>query len=130
MSSLAIELQSVRQEFGALVAINDFNLSVRRGERRAILGANGAGKTTLFNVITGEFLPKKGKILFFGEDITRMPVYERIRRGLRRTYQKSLLFQDLDVANNLYLANRGVIFIAYGYPMAPLDGSSQATKIF
>ena len=60
MSSLAIELQSIRQEFGALVAINDFNLSVRRGERRAILGANGAGKTTLFNVITGEFLPKKG----------------------------------------------------------------------
>lgn len=108
MSSLAIELQSIRQEFGALVAINDFNLSVRRGERRAILGANGAGKTTLFNVITGEFLPKKGKILFFGEDITRMPVYERIRRGLRRTYQKSLLFQDLDVANNLYLAIRGV----------------------
>ena len=47
MSSLAIELQSIRQEFGALVAINDFNLSVRRGERRAILGANGAGKTTV-----------------------------------------------------------------------------------
>ena len=82
-----------------------------REEYRLPMASLASGKNhslTIFNVITGEFLPKKGKILFFGEDITRMPVYERIRRGLRRTYQKSLLFQDLDVANNLYLAIRGV----------------------
>ncbi len=109
MSLLAIELQGIRQEFGALVAINDISLSVSFGERRAILGANGAGKTTLFNAITGDFLPQKGKILFFGEDITRMPVCDRIRRGLRRTYQKSLLFQNLTVKDNLYLAVRGVL---------------------
>jgi branched-chain amino acid transport system ATP-binding protein len=81
---------------------------VRPGERRAILGSNGAGKTTLFNCITGDFLPTSGTIRFFGEDLTRFPAHERIRRGLRRTYQISLLFSGLTVADNVYLACRGV----------------------
>ena len=70
-------------------------MSVAAGERRAVLGSNGAGKTTLFNTITGDFAPSRGTIRFFGEDITRFPTYERIRRGLRRTYQISQLFGGL-----------------------------------
>jgi branched-chain amino acid transport system ATP-binding protein len=73
-----------------------------------VLGSNGAGKTTLFNCVTGDFLPSSGTIRFFGEDITRFPPYERIRRGLRRTYQISALFPGLSVRNNVYLACRGV----------------------
>ena len=104
----ALVLEGVTREFGALRAIEDISLSVAAGERRAVLGANGAGKTTLFNAITGDFPPTAGRVWFFGEDVTDLPPYERIRRGLRRTYQSSLLFRNLTVRDNLFLATRGV----------------------
>ena len=84
------------------------DLAVKVGERRAILGSNGAGKTTLFNAVTGDFPLTAGRIRFFGEDITALPPQERIRRGLRRTYQISLLFESLSVRDNLFVACRGV----------------------
>jgi len=108
MSSEALVLEGVTRAFGALRAVDDVTLSVLAGEKRAILGANGAGKTTLFNAITGDFPPTSGRILFFGEDITHMDPFERIRKGMRRTYQSSLLFRDLSVRDNLFLAVRGV----------------------
>src|SRR3981081_2358333 len=77
----ALEWLGVTRLFGALAALTDVTLTVRAGERRAVLGSNGAGKTTLFNAITGDFPPTKGRIQFFGEDVTRFPVPERIRRG-------------------------------------------------
>ncbi len=104
----ALELRGVSRAFGALVAVSDVSMTVRAGERRAVLGANGAGKTTLFNAITGDFPPTAGRIRFFGEDVTELPVYERIRRGLRRTYQTSLLFRGLTVLDNILMAVRGV----------------------
>lgn len=103
----ALELFGVGRRFGALTALSDITLTVRAGERRAVLGSNGAGKTTLFNVITGDFPPSTGYIRFFGEDITRFSAFERIRRGLRRTYQISLLFGGLTVLDNIFLACRG-----------------------
>jgi branched-chain amino acid transport system ATP-binding protein len=104
----ALELEGVGRQFGALVAMADISMKVAAGERRAVLGSNGAGKTTLFNTITGDFLPTSGAIRFFGEDITAFPAQERIRRGLRRTYQISQLFGSLSVLQNVFLACRGV----------------------
>jgi branched-chain amino acid transport system ATP-binding protein len=104
----ALELRGVTRLFGALAALVDVSLTVKPGERRAVLGSNGAGKTTLFNCITGDFPPTSGTIRFYGEDVTRFPPYERIRRGLRRTYQISALFPGLSVQDNVYLACRGV----------------------
>ncbi|MEO0680587.1 MAG: ABC transporter ATP-binding protein [Pseudomonadota bacterium] len=104
----ALELRGVSRLFGALAALTDIDITVRPGERRAVLGSNGAGKTTLFNCITGDFPPSSGSIRFFGEDVTAFPPQERIRRGLRRTYQISLLFTGLTVIDNIYLACRGV----------------------
>src|SRR6185369_60456 len=104
----ALELRGVTRLFGALAALTDVTITVRPGERRAVLGSNGAGKTTLFNCVTGDFLPTAGLIRFFGEDVTVFPPYERIRRGLRRTYQISSLFTGLSVMDNVYLACRGV----------------------
>ena len=104
----ALELRNVSKYFGALAALEDIELTVRPGERRAVLGSNGAGKTTLFNCVTGDFFSSKGAISFFGEDITEFPPQERIRRGLRRTYQISLLFNGLTVRDNIYLACAGV----------------------
>jgi branched-chain amino acid transport system ATP-binding protein len=106
-SGNAIELRGVSRYFGALAALANVTLSVRPGERRAVLGSNGAGKTTLLNCVTGDFPPTSGTVRFFGEDVTTLPPHERIRRGLRRTYQISLLFHRLSVWENVYLACRG-----------------------
>jgi branched-chain amino acid transport system ATP-binding protein len=107
-SNDALVLENVTRAFGALRAVDDVSLAVAAGQKYAVLGSNGAGKTTLFNAITGDFPPTAGRIRFFGEDITELPPFERIRKGLRRTYQSSLLFRDLTVRDNLFLAVRGV----------------------
>jgi branched-chain amino acid transport system ATP-binding protein len=107
-SGNALELLGVTRAFGALKAIDDVSFTVTAGEKRAILGANGAGKTTLFNAITGDFPATAGRVKFFDEDVSDLPPYERIRRGLRRTYQSSLLFKELTVRDNVFLAMRGV----------------------
>lgn len=104
----ALELHDVTRAFGALKAVDSVSVKVAVGEKHAVLGSNGAGKTTLFNAITGDLPPTAGRILFFGEDITELPPYQRIRKGLRRTYQSSLLFKDLSVRDNLFLAVRGI----------------------
>ncbi len=107
-SNDALVLTNVTRAFGALRAVDDVSISVAAGQKYAVLGSNGAGKTTLFNAITGDFPPTAGRIFFFGEDITELPPHERIRKGMRRTYQSSLLFRDLTVRDNLFLAVRGV----------------------
>src|SRR5215831_4396615 len=93
----ALELEGVTRTFGALRAIEDVSFSVAAGELKAIIETNGSGKNTLFNVITGDFPATAGRVRFFGEDITEVPAYDRIRMGLRRTYQSSLLFRNLTV---------------------------------
>jgi branched-chain amino acid transport system ATP-binding protein len=108
LSGDALTLSGVTRSFGALRAVDDVSLNVAAGQKYAILGSNGAGKTTLFNAVTGDFPPTAGRIHFFGEDITELPPHERIRKGLRRTYQSSLLFRELTVRDNLFLAVRGV----------------------
>src|SRR5450631_594944 len=108
LSGDALTLSGVTRAFGALRAVDDVSLTVTAGQKYAILGSNGAGKTTLFNTVTGDFPPTAGSIHFFGEDITKLPPHERIRKGLRRTYQSSLLFRELTVRDNLFLAVRGI----------------------
>jgi branched-chain amino acid transport system ATP-binding protein len=127
VSGDALVLDGVTRAFGALRAIAEVSFSVAAGERRAVLGANGAGKTTLFNAITGDHPPTAGRVSFFGEDITTMPPHERIRRGLRRTYQSSLLFRDLSVRDNLFLAARGVRSGRFSFLRAGSGHASQVT---
>ena len=128
LSGDALQLEGVSRMFGALRAVDDVTFSVAAGEKAAILGSNGAGKTTLFNAITGDFPPTSGRILFFGEDITALPPHERIRKGLRRTYQSSLLFRELTVRDNLFLAVRGVASGRFSFRRAgPVHSSSTAT---
>jgi branched-chain amino acid transport system ATP-binding protein len=103
-----LRLRGVGRRFGGVHAVNDVDLEVRSGERRAILGPNGAGKTTLFNVISGEFPPTSGRIELFGRDVTAEPGRKRAQLGLSRTFQTSKLFLGLSVEDNLYLALLGV----------------------
>lgn len=107
-SAPALELTGLGRRFGALVALADVNLTIGPRERHAVLGSNGAGKTTLFNTITGDLRPSSGRVQLFGRDITSMPVHQRARLGLRRTYQISKLFAGLSVIDSLFVACRGV----------------------
>ena len=103
-----LRLERVGRRFGGVHAVNDVDLEVLPGERRAILGPNGAGKTTLFNVISGEFPPTAGRVELFGRDVTHLPARKRAKLGLTRTFQTSRLFLGLTVEDNLYLAVLGV----------------------
>ncbi len=104
----ALRLDAVSRRFGALTALQPISLALPAGERHAILGANGAGKTTLFNLIAGDLRPSGGRIAMFGTDMTRLATWRRIRLGLRRTYQTSLVFGGLTVRQCLFLAARGI----------------------
>jgi branched-chain amino acid transport system ATP-binding protein len=103
----ALKLDRLSKRFGGLEALRDIQLDIPQGERRAIIGPNGAGKTTLFNVIAGDFPPTSGSIIVFGQNVTHMPSYQRVKLGLRRTYQTSALFDKLTVSQNLYLGVLG-----------------------
>lgn len=104
----ALSLANVSKAFGGLRAVDGVSLSVQAGERRAIIGPNGAGKTTLFSLISGEQPVTDGKILLFGEDVTRLPPYRRAARGMTRTYQITNLFPKLTVLENCLLAAQGL----------------------
>lgn len=103
-----LRVRGVGRRFGGVVAVQDVDLEVAHGERRAILGPNGAGKTTLFNVISGLFPPTSGRIELFGRDVTRVPARKRAKLGLSRTFQTSRLFLGLSVEDNLYLSVLGI----------------------
>lgn len=92
--------------FGALAALNGVDLEVAAGERRAVIGPNGAGKTTLLNVIAGELRPTAGSVRLGGRNATPLPPWRRARLGLGRTFQRSTLFSQLTVADNVALAVR------------------------
>ncbi|MDQ2923095.1 MAG: ABC transporter ATP-binding protein [Candidatus Dormibacteraeota bacterium] len=101
---LAVDGLTVR--FGAVAALDGVDLDVASGERRALIGPNGAGKTTLLNVIAGELRPASGSVRLGGRDATSLPPWRRARLGLGRTFQRSTLFSQLTVAENVALAVR------------------------
>lgn len=107
-SKYCLQLINVGKSFGGIRANDNVSLDVRQGERVAILGPNGAGKTTLFNQISGEYFPTDGKILMYGQDVTHMNNYDRVKLGLARTFQITELFWDMTISENVVLALIGI----------------------
>ena len=103
MNNDALNIERLSKNFDGLVALQNVNLSVAAGSRRAIIGPNGAGKTTLFNLIAGEFAPSSGSVSIFGQDITHMPMHRRIHAGIGRGFQINNLFLKLSVLDNVLL---------------------------
>jgi branched-chain amino acid transport system ATP-binding protein len=101
MTGLATEALTVR--FGGFTAVNEVSLVVTSGSRHALIGPNGAGKTTLVHALTGGIRPVSGRVLLGGTDVTSLREYQRVRRGLARTYQINQLFAGLTVAENVAL---------------------------
>jgi branched-chain amino acid transport system ATP-binding protein len=90
--------------FGGLAALNGVNLSVRRGEIRAIIGPNGAGKSTFFNCLTGVLRPTSGRVLFNGADITGLPPNLISRAGIARSYQITNILPNATTLENVRIA--------------------------
>jgi len=103
-----LELKGLCRSFGGLRAVQDVNLRVFAGDRKAIIGPNGAGKTTLFNVVTGALPATAGQVLLFGKDITGWPSHRRTALGMARTFQITSLFPKLTVLDNVLLAIAGL----------------------
>jgi branched-chain amino acid transport system ATP-binding protein len=106
----ALQVKNVSRNFSGLKAVRDVNLHIDTGERVSMIGTNGAGKSTLFNLIAGVFPPSTGHIILFGEDVTQFSTARRAKRGLARTFQTSKLFNQLNVAENVYVALGGKEF--------------------
>lgn len=98
---MLLELHKVTKHFMGLVAVDDFNMDVDRGELVGLIGPNGAGKTTLFNLITGILRLTSGKITFNGIDITEKRPHEVAELGIGRTFQLNPLFSDFTVLENV-----------------------------
>ena len=101
-----LDATGVRKTFSGIVALDDLDLSVEEGERVGLIGPNGAGKTTFFNCVLGGLRADAGSVRLRGEDITRLPVHVRARRGIGRTFQRVELFAESTVREHLLIAER------------------------
>jgi branched-chain amino acid transport system ATP-binding protein len=98
-----LEADDLAINFGGITALAGVSFEVRAGEVLTIIGPNGAGKTTIFNLVSRIYDPTRGRLVFCGEDITRVPAHEIARRGIARTFQNIELFEHASVLQNLLL---------------------------
>jgi branched-chain amino acid transport system ATP-binding protein len=95
--------------FGGVRALVDVSLAVRDGELFSVIGPNGAGKTTLLNCISGRYVPKSGRILFKGQEITRLAASRRANVGIGRTFQNLALFSHMTVLDNIMVGRHHLL---------------------
>jgi len=96
-----LQAESMRKEFGGLVAVNDVDFTVPEGAIVSLIGPNGAGKTTFFNMLTGVYKPTAGHVIFDGSEITGKPPHAVTSRGIGRTFQNIRLFQTMTAIENV-----------------------------
>ncbi len=104
----ALEVTNVVKSYGGFAALGGVDLSVERGEIRALIGPNGAGKSTLIDVISGRATNWSGEVKLFGQDIAPLGPARRRLLGLSRSFQRTSIFPNLSVGLQLRLAAEGV----------------------
>ena len=99
-----LEASNISIMFGGLKAVNNFNIKIKENELVGLIGPNGAGKTTIFNILTGVYKPTTGKVFLDGNDITNLPSYKRVEKGITRTFQNiRLCYLHIDKIESLAL---------------------------
>lgn len=101
MPDALLRVDALSKRFGGLQALDTVSFEVFPGQIYAVIGPNGAGKTTLYNVVTGFLPPSSGSVHFLNRDVTAMPIHQRVRLGMARTFQNIRLFKDLSVLDNV-----------------------------
>ncbi|WP_372341626.1 ABC transporter ATP-binding protein [Achromobacter insolitus] len=112
-SDIILQTRGLSKEFRGFVAVNNVNMSVRRGAIHALIGPNGAGKTTFFNLLTKFHIPTRGEILYDGVDITQERPAQTARRGIVRSFQISAVFPQLSVRENVRVALQRKLGVDY-----------------
>jgi len=132
---MLLQIEGVSKSFGGFAALSDVSLQVAQGERFGLIGPNGSGKTTLINCISGVLASDAGRILFGGEELSRLPAYQRTRRGIARSFQIPRPFASMSVLENLvvpleFVVHRGSLHTAdtRGEAMEILRGMGLADK--
>lgn len=98
-----LEVNHLNISFGGLHAVDDFHVSIEKGQLYGLIGPNGAGKTTIFNLLTGVYKPDEGIINLDGQDITGKSTIDINKAGIARTFQNIRLFKQLSVLDNVKL---------------------------
>ena len=106
MSKSVLKVNSLRKEFGGLVAVKDVSFEVGEGEFVGLIGPNGCGKSTTFNCISGLLQQTSGKIEMFGEDISNLRPDQIQNKGMTRTFQHTNLWREMTVIENLMVPPR------------------------
>ncbi|BCB96960.1 ABC transporter ATP-binding protein [Dissulfurispira thermophila] len=101
MNNHVLEIKNLSKTYGKRCVVSNVSISVRTGEIVGLLGPNGAGKTTTFYMVVGMIRPEHGDITLDGEDIKRLPMYQRARRGIGYLPQEPSIFRKLTVRQNL-----------------------------
>jgi len=116
-----LETQSLLRTFGGITAVDNVDFTLRDGEIRALIGPNGAGKTTFVSLITGRIEATSGKIIFAGENITKLPAHKRIAKGIGYTFQITSIFPSHrhDIAGDLAYGHQRLLEIAMGIAQRP-----------
>ena len=96
--------RQLNKEFGGLKAVDQVSFDLQKGEIHALIGPNGAGKTTFVSLLCGRLESDSGQILFEGQDITRIPAYQRVRMGIAYTFQITSIYPNLSVYENVAIA--------------------------
>jgi branched-chain amino acid transport system ATP-binding protein len=100
-----LRTENLFKSFGGVKAVDRLNFALAAGELRCLIGPNGAGKSTLFGLLSGLHQPDTGRILFKGDDITKLPPYRRVRKGLCQKFQTTRIYRGLTAAQNLLIAS-------------------------
>ncbi len=96
-----LEVSNLSISFGGLKAVNDFSMTIKKGQLYGLIGPNGAGKTTVFNLLTGVYKADKGKIILDGKSLLGLNTIEINKAGIARTFQNIRLFKELSVIDNV-----------------------------
>ncbi|MBE1425339.1 MAG: ABC transporter ATP-binding protein [Desulfomicrobium apsheronum] len=96
-----LSIENLSKNFGGLMAVNEVSFDVEAGSIVGLIGPNGAGKTTVFNLITGNYQPNTGTVLFDGQNLVGLPTHTIVERGIARTFQTIRLFQNMSVLENV-----------------------------
>lgn len=104
MAAVILSAQGLGKSFGGLRAVDGVDFALQQGEIHALIGPNGAGKTTFVSLLSGRIAPDHGTISLGGEDITRLPAHQRVRRGIAYTFQITSIYPRLTVFDNVALA--------------------------
>ncbi len=100
-ADLLLETKALNKRFGGVVAADDIDFSIAKGELCCLIGPNGAGKSTLFSMLCGIQKADSGEIYAFGERVTGRQAFQRVRKGMGLTFQSNRAFHELSVAENL-----------------------------